>query len=96
MNKEMFDKLATIEKEQMSIITAEDLLIYGCNNRTLFYGYTCERETFHVYIEVVRLLFEEFAGIMISTKSEPDVCWTTKTAFNTLLKKYNIEGGIEI
>ena len=46
--------------------------------------------------DIVRLLFEEFAGIMVSTKSEPEVCWTTKTAFNMLLKKYNIEGGIEI
>ena len=51
MNKEMFDKLSTMGKEQQSIITADDLLIYGCNNRTLLYGYTCERETFHVYIK---------------------------------------------
>jgi hypothetical protein len=47
-------------------------------------------------VDVVRLLFEEFAGILISTKSDPEVCWTTKTAFNFLLDKYHIEGGIEI
>lgn len=46
--------------------------------------------------DIVRLLFEEFAGIMVSTKSDPQVCWTTKTAFKILLEKYNIEGGIEI
>ena len=46
--------------------------------------------------DIVRLLFEEFAGIIVSTKAEPEVCWTTKTAFKTLLEKYNIEGGIEI
>ena len=46
--------------------------------------------------DIVRLLFEEFAGIMVSANSEPEVCWTTKTAFKMLLEKYNIEGGIEI
>ena len=50
MNKEMFERLSLIEKEK-TVISAEDLLIYGCNNRTLLYGYTCERETFHVYIK---------------------------------------------
>ena len=46
--------------------------------------------------DIVRLLFEEFASIMVSTKTEPEICWTTKTAFNMLLEKYNIEGGVEI
>ena len=46
--------------------------------------------------DIVRLLFEEFAGIMVSKNTDPEVCWTTKTAFKILLEKYNIEGGIEI
>lgn len=47
-------------------------------------------------IDVTRLIFEDVAGIMVETKSEPGVVWTTKAAFEMLLKKYNIEGGIEI
>ena len=41
-------------KEQFNVLTKPDDLIirehmYGTKDRTLLYGYTCDRETFHVY-----------------------------------------------
>ena len=46
--------------------------------------------------DVVRLLFEEFAGIMVEMPNSPGIVYTSKEAFQILLEKYNIEGGIEI
>ena len=46
--------------------------------------------------DVVRLLFEEFAGIMVEMQNSPGIIYTSKEAFQILLEKYNIEGGIEI
>lgn len=50
MNKEMFDKLNQIDFELTNIIYAHNLRPH-VYNKTLLYGYTCERETFHVYIK---------------------------------------------
>lgn len=47
-------------------------------------------------VDITRTIFEEVAGIMVGLKSEQGVVWTTKEAFESLLEKYNIEGGIEI
>jgi len=49
MNKEQFDKLKGIEKAKEQVITIDDLI--NKTNRTLLYGYTCERDTWHVYIK---------------------------------------------
>ena len=46
--------------------------------------------------DIVRLLFEEFAGIMVEMPNSPGIIYTSKEAFQILLEKYNIEGGIEI
>jgi len=50
MTKEWFDKLNQIDFEAADIIYAYNLRPY-VYNKTLLYGYTCERETFHVYIK---------------------------------------------
>lgn len=50
MKKEWFDKLQQYDFEEANIIYAHDLRPYAYN-KTLLYGYTCERETFHVYIK---------------------------------------------
>lgn len=50
MRKEWFDKLNQYDLQQAELICAHDLRPY-VYNKTLMYGYTCERETFHVYIK---------------------------------------------
>ena len=50
MKKEWFDKLSEIDKANEAVIGIHELIPY-IYNRTLLYGYTCERETFHVYIK---------------------------------------------
>ena len=49
MNKEWFDKLNQYDPQE-DFIMARHLRPY-LYNKTLLYGYTCERETFHVYIK---------------------------------------------
>ncbi len=50
MKKEWFDKLGEIDKANETAIGVQELKPYTYN-RTLLYGYTCERKTFHVYIK---------------------------------------------
>ena len=50
MRKEWFDKLGEIDKANEVVIGIQELRPY-IYNRTLLYGYTCERETFHVYVK---------------------------------------------
>ena len=50
MTKELFDDLNILFNEEANIIHAYHLYPYDLD-RTLLYGYTCERETFHVYIK---------------------------------------------
>jgi hypothetical protein len=50
MKKEWFEKLNEIDKANETIIGLQELRPY-IYNRTLLYGYTCERETFHVYMK---------------------------------------------
>lgn len=50
MRKEWFEKLSEIDKANEAVISIQELRPY-IYNRTLLYGYTCERETFHVYIK---------------------------------------------
>ena len=48
MKKEEFEKL-----ELTKVITASDLI--NKKDRTLLYGYTCTRETFHVYLKNMKI-----------------------------------------
>ena len=50
MNRMEYEMLEDIETEKERVICAEDL---GSNmrDRTLMYGYTCARDTFHVYLK---------------------------------------------
>ena len=50
MRKEWFEKLNQIDEEKYKIITADDLRPY-LYDKTLMYGFTCERKTFHVYVK---------------------------------------------
>ena len=48
MKKEEFEKLSEIKKSE-NLITVKDLV--NKQDRTLLYGYTWSRETFHVYLK---------------------------------------------
>jgi len=48
MKKELFECLTDVE-EIKKIITIDDLV--NKEDRTLLYGYTCDRDTWHVYIK---------------------------------------------
>lgn len=50
MRKEWFEKLNKFDKENKEIICASDLRPY-LYDKTLLYGYTCERKTFHAYVK---------------------------------------------
>ncbi len=49
MNKQEFQALLAKEKRSSVLVDCEDLL--DITNRTLLYGYTCDRDTWHVYIQ---------------------------------------------
>lgn len=50
MKKDLFNKLSEIDKAAEAIIGIQELKPF-IDNRTLLYGYTCKRETFHVYLK---------------------------------------------
>lgn len=50
MDKLEYEMLESIERKEEEIICVEDLKP-NLKDRTLLYGYTCERETFHVYLK---------------------------------------------
>ncbi|GAA4879688.1 hypothetical protein GCM10023310_69830 [Paenibacillus vulneris] len=57
MKKEEYEKL-TSTQEAKNIITCDDLS--EKSGRTLLYGYTCERETWHVYLkhgQIVKVIY---------------------------------------
>lgn len=54
MTKEQLELLQNIEKIKEKVICAEDLRPF-LEDRTLLYGYTCERETFHVYLKDMQI-----------------------------------------
>ncbi|GAB6464345.1 hypothetical protein CON36_32320 [Bacillus cereus] len=49
MNVREFEKLKKIQKEKEQVLTIDDLT--NKEDRTLLYGYTCEKETWHVYVK---------------------------------------------
>ena len=51
MNLNEFDNLKKIEKTKETVISAKDILNDSLCDRTLLYGYTCDRSTFHVYLK---------------------------------------------
>ena len=50
MTKSGFEKLMQFDKETKKLICVDDLSPY-IYNKTLLYGYTCDRKTFHVYLK---------------------------------------------
>lgn len=50
MTKKEFDLLNNITKKNEAVIEVSDLEPF-VGDRTLIYGYTCKKETFHVYIK---------------------------------------------
>ena len=60
MTRNGFEKLQQFNKEVEELICVEDLSPY-IYNKTLLYGYTCERKTFHVYLknrEIYTVVYE--------------------------------------
>lgn len=49
MKLEEYKKLENMDNEKYKLIEVEDLV--NQNDRTLLYGYTLERKTFHVYLK---------------------------------------------
>lgn len=49
MNREELGKVVNAEKYSYKVLTVDDLR--RKNDRTLLYGYTCTRNTFHVYLK---------------------------------------------
>lgn len=50
MTKDQMQMLDNMEKVKEKIICGKDMTPH-LRNRTLLFGYTCDRETFHVYIK---------------------------------------------
>ena len=53
MNKKEYDKLIELKSGQIPVVQ-----IFNLNNkadRTLLYGYTCDKDTFHVYIKNMKI-----------------------------------------
>lgn len=53
MERIEFEQLRYVQREQDEILSVDDLV--NKNPRTLIYGYTCTRDTFHVYLEGSRI-----------------------------------------
>lgn len=49
MNLREFEKLNKVQKEKRPLLTIDGLT--NKEDRTLLYGYTCEREAWHVYVK---------------------------------------------
>ena len=50
MTKNDYEMLRNFDKIKEKVICGDDLFPHF-KNRTLLYGYTCDRETFHVYLK---------------------------------------------
>lgn len=53
MNKEEYGKIIDLQLKDIPQIQAEDL--FDTSDRTLLYGYTCDRDTFHVYVKDLKI-----------------------------------------
>lgn len=70
MDKELFDELVLTETVRELVIQAEN--ICGSKvNRTLIYGYTCERRTFHVYLKDLKIYAVVYDNDFTASKPAP-------------------------
>lgn len=53
MNRDELERVLKAEKYTYGVITVDDLRIK--KDRTLLYGYTCARSTFHVYLKDMKI-----------------------------------------
>lgn len=53
MNKEEYGEIINLQLKDIPPVQATDLL--NTTDRTLLYGYTCDRDTFHVYIKDLKI-----------------------------------------
>lgn len=83
MNKEEYELLNKIEKEKENVISIDDLV--NKSERTLLYGYTCDRNTWHVYIEnnkIVTIMYDNnYDNGIISFKEKPMVIDITENCY---------------
>ena len=70
LTKESFEKLVQADAEKAVIITAVELEPYIAN-RTLLYGYTCERKTFHVYLKNNKIYTVVYENDYSTGKAKP-------------------------
>lgn len=70
MKKEWFEKLNQFDKENKEIICASDLRPY-LYDKTLLYGYTCERKTFHVYVKNENIYVVVYENDYSTGKAKP-------------------------
>ena len=71
MTKEMFDKLKQHDFDQAETLSVHDLDPYLRNDRTLLYGYTCERKTFHVYLKDEKIYVVVYCNDYSTPKTKP-------------------------
>lgn len=53
MNKEEYGNIIDLQLKGVSPVNVDDL--YNKSDRTLLHGYTCDRDTFHVYIKDMKI-----------------------------------------
>ena len=67
MNAEQYHDLKDVS-ELVRLITSDDLT--NKSNRTLFYGYTCERDTWHVYLKD-----NQINAVVYNSRKKPEIAY---------------------
>ncbi len=60
MNREQYSELSNIKEIRREVITGSDLT--NQEDRTLLFGYTCARETWHVYLKNGDIRIYQYGG----------------------------------
>ena len=88
MNKLEYEMLESVERKEEEIICAEDLKP-NLKDRTLLYGYTCERETFHVYIKDkeihVVVYYNDYSSDKVKPKNMREISFEVDSVSGNIL-----------
>lgn len=84
MNRSEYKLIEVLDNVEESIICAEDLKPH-LKNRTLLYGYTCDRATFHVYLKDEKIhivvYFNDYSSGVVKPKDMFEVIATSNKDF---------------
>ena len=84
MNRSEYELIEVLDNVEESIICAEDLKPH-LKNRTLLYGYTCDRATFHVYLKDGKIhivvYFNDYSSGVVKPKDMFEVIATSNKDF---------------